>query len=264
MKPWLALLDGLWRPLLEILLLWLACYRLLVFLRGTRAMRVLIALVALFLFFFLTQFLGLLHIHWILSKVFAFSLLAVVIIFQPELRRALARLVEDHAWWTRAFVEERVIDELVKTASSFSAKRTGALIALERDVKLSPYLESGVTLDSPVTVELLQTIFTTGTPLHDGAVIIREGKVAAAGCLLPLSLNARLAKTFGTRHRAAIGLTEESDALVIVISEEFGTIAVSMGGRLTRELEPAELRTLLEQARTAQPLELVERMQVAT
>ena len=258
----MRLIEPWWRPLVEIAILWIVYYRFLKLLHRTRAMQVLLGLIALMAVFFLTQVQGLIRLHWILNKVFALSLVSLVIIFHPELRRGLARLVEGHGWWSPALAEERVIDEIVKAASAFAVKRTGALIALERDVSLSPYVESGVALDSPVSAELLQTIFTMGAPLHDGAVIIRAGKIAAAGCLLPLSVNARLAKTFGTRHRAAMGLTEESDALVIVVSEETGAISASIGGQLTRELEPAELRALVEEARTAQPQEILKHMQV--
>lgn len=258
----MRLIELWWRPLVEMAVLWIVYYRFLKLLHRTRAMQVLLALLALMAVFFLTQVLGLVRLHWIFNKVFALSVVSCVIIFHPELRRGLARLVEGHGWWSHALVEERVIDEIIKAVNVFAAKRTGALIALERDESLSPYVESGVALDSPVSAELLQTIFTSGAPLHDGAVIIRAGKIAAAGCLLPLSLNARLAKTFGTRHRAAMGLTEESDALVLVVSEETGAISASIGGRLTRELEPAELRALVEEARTAQPADILKHLQV--
>ena len=258
---WLVI-GNIWRPLLEVLVLWVVYYRLLKLLHRTRAMQVLLALIALMAVFFLTQVLGLVRLHWVFNKVFALSLVSCVIIFHPELRRGLARLVEGHEWWSPALVEERVIDEIIKAVGTFAAKRTGALIVLEREVSLSPYVESGVALDSPVSAELLQTVFTAGAPLHDGAVIIRGGKIAAAGCLLPLSLNPRLAKKFGTRHRAAMGLTEETDAVVLVVSEETGAVSASIGGRLTRELEPAELRELLEQAQTSQPQEILKHVQV--
>lgn len=256
MNPWLVALDRLWRPVLEIAVLWLLYYRVLKFLHRTRAMQVLIALIFLLAAFFATQFLALTHIHWIMSHLFALSLVSLVVIFQPELRRALAWLVEGRGRWSHALIQERVLEEILKAVAALTRQRIGALIAIEREVELSPYVESGVALDSPVSAELLQTIFASRGPLHDGAVIVREGKVLAAGCLLPLSLHARLGKSLGTRHRAAIGLTEESDALVLVVSEETGAVSASIGGRLTRELDAPELRELLARIKTLQPSEL--------
>lgn len=232
------------KPILEIIILWFVLYRIMLFVKGTRAAQVLKGIVVLIILFFLTQRLGLETLNWILTKLFAISIIAFLIIFHPELRRGLARLGQNH--FLGSFLkEEQIIEQIVTAASNLSQKKIGALMAIEREVGLKPYIESGVSLQSKLTHELLSAIFIPNGPLHDGGVIIEEGRVAAAGCLFPLSQNPRISKTLGTRHRAALGLTEETDAVVVVVSEESGAVSVAIGGKLTRDLNREGLTKIL-------------------
>jgi diadenylate cyclase len=234
----------LWRPLLEIAIIWFVFYWVLVSLRGTRAIQVLKGLVVLFIAFFIAQVFRLTSINWLLTKIFAISIIALLIIFQPELRRGLAHLGRNRffAIFSRG---EETVNEIVKACGYLSKRKIGALIAIERDIGLKVYIESGVAIDAKVSSELIQTIFMPHTPLHDGGVIVKEERIAAAGCLFPLTQSSSLSKTVGTRHRAALGLTEETDAACILISEETGAISVAIGGKLTRDLELQNLRKVL-------------------
>ena len=234
-----------WKAAVEILLLWFVYYTLLAFLKGTRAIQVLRGLVVLVLAFFLAQYLGFYTLDWILSRLLAISVIAFLILFQPELRRGLASLGQ-----RRVFnflpAELKVIEELTNAALILSRRKTGALIAIEREASLQPYFESGVVIDSKVSNELLCTIFMPNTALHDGGVVVRGDRIAVAGCLFPLTENPRISKLLGTRHRAAIGLTEETDAVTIVVSEETGGISIAIGGRLTRHLDKEGLTRILK------------------
>ncbi len=241
MKEYFLLIG---RPLLEIIILWFILYRILLFVKGTRAAQVLKGIIVLIILFLLTQRLGLESLNWVLTKLFALSVIAFLIIFQPELRRGLARLGQNH--FLGSFLkEEQIIEEIVTAVIDLSRKKIGALIAIQREVGLKPYIESGVPLQSKLTHELLSTVFIPNGPLHDGGVIIEEGRLAAAGCLFPLSQNPRLGKVLGTRHRAAVGLTEETDAVVVVTSEETGAISVAIGGKLTQDLNKESLAKIL-------------------
>lgn len=234
----------LWKPILEILVLWAVFYIILLFLEGTRALYVLKGLILLVVVFFVTQRLGLDKISWILTRLFALSVISLLIIFQPELRRGLARMGQMPIF--SIFVkEEHIVDELFMAVTSLSRKKIGALIAIKRQIGLNPYIESGVPIDSKINAELISTIFTPRTPLHDGAIILDESRIVAAGCLLPLSQNPRLSKSLGTRHRAAIGLTEETDSICIIVSEETGAVSMAIGGRLTRNLNEEDLARVL-------------------
>lgn len=242
-------LSGIWQPLfavLEIVILWYVSYMLLVFIKGTRTVQVLKGLFILIVVFVLSQLLQLTVINWILTRIFAIAVIAFLIIFQPELRRGLARLGQSPFFGVFSREHRKIIDEIIKAALALSGKKVGALIALEREMGLKTYIESGVTLSARVSNELLNTIFMPNTMLHDGGVIVRGGRIQAAGCLFPLTENPRISKTLGTRHRAALGLSEETDALVIVVSEETGTISLAMGGRLIRQLNEETLRKYLE------------------
>lgn len=234
-------LSAMWKIIPEIVILWFIYYVVLLFIRGSRTVQLLKGLIVITLLLVATQQLGLTTINWIITKIFPISILAFLIIFQPELRRGLTRLGQFGA----LLKEERIIDEIVKSVSILSKKKIGALLAIEREIGLRPYIESGVPLDSKVTSELINTIFMPNTPLHDGGIIIQGGVIIAAGCLFPLSQDPRLSKTMGTRHRAAIGLTEEADAVVVVVSEETGAISVSIAGKLTRDLDKETLSKIL-------------------
>ncbi|MBL7072025.1 MAG: TIGR00159 family protein [Candidatus Omnitrophica bacterium] len=234
-------LSNIWKIVSEIIILWFIYYMVLLFIRGSRTVQVIKGLIIILLVLVLTQQFGLTTINWIITKIFPISVLAFLIIFQPELRRGLARLGQFGAM----LKEEKVIDEIVKSTSILSKKKIGAIIAIEREIGLRPYIESGVVIDSKVTSELINTIFMPNTPLHDGGIIIQGASIVAAGCLFPLSHDQRLSKTMGTRHRAAMGLTEETDAVVVVISEETGAISVSIAGKLTRDLDKETLSKIL-------------------
>ena len=221
----------------EIAILWWVIYAVLLFIKGTRAAQLLKGLIVVALLFLLAEKLGLYAVSWLLTKLLALSVIGFLIIFQPEIRRGLARIGQFGVFTAR----EQVIDELVKAAVWLSGEKKGAIIAIEREVGLGPYMESGVHLDSRVNSELLVTIFMPSTPLHDGGVVIQLDRIAAAGCLFPLAQESQLARQLGTRHRAAVGLTEETDAVVVVISEETGAISLVVGGKLTRDLSKEAL-----------------------
>ncbi len=233
-----------WKPFIEILALWFIYYKLLAFLKGTRAIQVLRGLVILVLAFFLAQYFELYTLDWILTRLLAISVISFLILFQPELRRGLANLGQKRLFNITSG-EAKIIDELSEAALILAKRKIGALIAIEREASLDPYFESGVYLNSRISNELICTIFTPNTPLHDGGVVIRQDRIAVAGCLFPLTENPKISKLLGTRHRAAIGLTEETDAVVLVVSEETGGISIAIGGKLTRHLDKDGLTRIL-------------------
>ena len=234
----------LWRPLLELLFIWALIYYLIRFFQGTRALQVLMGLVMLAVIFNIAKFLQLNTINWVLTKLFAVGVLAFLIIFQPEMRRALARIGQNTLGG--AFLKKGgTVDEIIQTCEHLSRNKIGALIAIERDVGLKNYIESGIMVDGKISAELLITLFAPNTPTHDGAVIVVGDRIAACGSLFPLSQNPGLARSLGTRHRAAIGLTEETDAVCVVVSEETGTISSTVYGKLTRSLDGESLRKFL-------------------
>lgn len=230
--------------LVEIGILWFIFYVILIFARGTRGVHVLKGIIFIALFFIITQKLGLDTINWIFTKLFAISVIAFLIIFQPELRRGLASIGQ-HRWSEIFFKEAEVIREIVKAVLSLSKRRIGALIAIQRESRLDHYAESGIDIDAKVNTELLMTIFMPNTPLHDGGVIISGNRILGAGCLFPLTQNPKVSRTLGTRHRAGMGLSEESDAVVIIVSEETGGISVATGGKLTHNLDKDALGRVL-------------------
>jgi diadenylate cyclase len=214
--------------------------------RGTRAVHMFFGLIALFILSVVAQWFNLIAVNWLISSLRTVWVIAFVIIFQPELRRALALLGQNRMVSRFVHVRESgVIPEIVKSVQDLSEKRIGALIVLEKDMGLKNYAETGTPVDARVTTELIGTIFTPPGPLHDGAVIIQNDRVTAAGCILPLSQDERLASALGTRHRAALGLSEETDALVIVVSEETGAIAYADSGKLHRNVDLTTLRAEL-------------------
>jgi len=230
-----------WKFILEIIILWYFYYLLLIFIQGTRAVQVLKGMVILLIIFFVSEVLKLKIIHWILTKLFTLSVIGFLIIFQPELRRGLAKIGQFGIFYK----EKEMLDELAKAAIALSKKKVGALIALEREVGLKAYIESGVQIDSHVSGEIINTIFTPNTPLHDGGIIVQGSRIVAAGCLFPLTQNPHIPKTFGTRHRAAIGLCEETDAIVLVVSEETGGMSIATGGKITRHIDEQDLPKVL-------------------
>ena len=221
-------------------------YRLYLIIRGTRATEMFVGLAIMFAFSLFAQSLGLLLLNRIIVSLQTVWLIAFIIIFQPELRGALSYLGKSR--WFRYFVssqEPAVIDELTRAVNRLNRAGLGAILVFERGTGLKDHIATGTQVMAEVSAELLETIFTPPTPLHDGAVIIRGGKIVAAGCILPLSRNEHLAYTLGTRHRAALGITEESDAFVVVVSEESRQISVAEDGRLRRRLSLDALRAEL-------------------
>ena len=247
LRELLSLFDN-WRNPTEGLILFALVFGLLTFLRGTRGEALLKGLGAFLLFSFvgllgIARVMDLERLEFLLDSIFKTSVIALVIIFQPELRRGLVQIVQIP--FGEALAESRAVAEIADAVATLAARRTGALIALERQQGLKGYMENAVQVDADVKADLLRTIFFPGTPLHDGAVIVRGNRIAAAGCLLPLTERSDLSQELGTRHRAALGLTEETDALVVVVSEETGTISLAEGGRLRRDLDREKLVELL-------------------
>ncbi len=233
-----------WRPVLEILFIWMLVYYSIRFFEGTRALQVLMGLIVLAVVFNIAKALQLNSINWVLTKLFAVGVVAFLIIFQPELRRALARIGQN-TLMGGILKKGGTIDELIQACEQMSRNRVGALIAIEREVGLKNYIESGILLDAKISAEIFLALFSPNTPTHDGGMIIQGDRVAACGSLFPLSQNPAISRSLGTRHRAAIGLTEESDAVCVVVSEETGHISVSVYGKLTRAQDEEELRKIL-------------------
>jgi len=229
------------KVLIEIGILWFVFYMLLLFIKGTRAVQVLKGIIIIVIIFLLSKELQLESINWILTKLFTISIIAFFIIFQPELRRGLARIGQFGMFSS----QQETFDEIVKAALILAKKKIGALIAIEREIGLKAYIESGVPMESKVTSELINTIFTPNTPLHDGGIVVQGSIIAAAGCLFPLTQNPHVSSSLGTRHRAAMGLSEETDAIVVVVSEETGDISISVAGKLTRHLDEKEIGRVL-------------------
>lgn len=237
-----------WKAIVEILILWIVIYRIFLFLKGTKAVYLLRGIIILVISLLAFQMLGLPVLTRLLTYLFAFFLILVVIIFQPELREGLIRLGKRHIFSIEPKREEieKTLREIVSAAGALSRKKVGALIAIKREIGLKRYIESGVVLNAELTSELLQNIFYPSAPLHDGGVIIDEATIIAASCLFPLSDNSSLEKTLGMRHRAAVGLSENSDSLVVAVSEENGSISLAINGQLTRNLTPNDLLTILK------------------
>lgn len=235
-----------WRDVLDVLILSSLFYYLFRFIRGTRAAQMFVGLVIILLVSLLAGALQLNGLNWLISSLRTVWVLAFLILFQPELRKALTSLGGGKMF--RAFTrtqESFILGELVRAVETLSEKGMGALIVIERNVGLKNIVETGTLLDAKVSAELLVTIFTPPSPLHDGAVVISGSQVVAAGCILPLTQNPRLAYALGTRHRAALGITEESDSIVLVVSEETSMIAVAESGRLLPNLDEGTLRSTL-------------------
>jgi diadenylate cyclase len=231
--------------IVEILLLAVAFYYVILFFRGTRSAQVLAGLaVVLTAMLLLTRLVRLDTLNWLLQRFTIYLAISIVIIFQPEIRRALAELGKPHVF-SSASAERGVVNALVQAVMLLAERKIGALVAVEREIGTRSIQETGVRLDALVSPELLATIFFPHTPLHDGGVIIRADRIAAAACLFPLSQQDSISRALGTRHRAAVGMSEETDAIVLVVSEETGTISVAYNGRLNRGFDEERLRRLL-------------------
>jgi diadenylate cyclase len=233
----------IWKPAVEILILWFVIYHIMLFFEGTRAIQVLRGIIILLLAFFLSEKLDFAVLDWLMTKLFGISVIAILIIFHPEIRQVLARLGQRHLFGPTLREEELdyILKEIVGAAENLSKEKIGALIAIEKNDPLAAYIESGVLVDARVSANLIHAIFTPNNPLHDGGLVVQHGRVVAAGCLFPLSQNQELSRIFGTRHRAAIGLSEETDAIIIIVSEERGDISLVQRGKLYKDLSKEEL-----------------------
>lgn len=235
-----------WVALADILVVAVVIYYFLTVIKDTRAFRLLLAVVLLLGLSYGTRWAQLQTIRWLLTNLLPYLIFALLVIYQGEIRRGLARLGRVPLV-ARLTASERTepTDDIVLACSTFSQQRVGALICLEREIRLHTYIESGIGLDAVLSYDLLVSIFLPQSPLHDGAVIVRKNRVVAASCFLPLSLNPLLSTQLGTRHRAAIGVSEESDAVAVVVSEETGRISVMSGGTVELDLTPDQLRERL-------------------
>jgi len=236
-----------WQDVLDMAIVAAVLYWLFLILKGTRALQMLIGLGLLLVASLISKWAELTTVDWLVTNFWAQIVLVIVILFQPEIRRVLAQIGQTTPLSRALSVSEesRTLEEIIRASVSLANKRIGAIMVLERESELKDIVEMGVALEARVSKELLTSIFMTASPLHDGAVVIKENRIIAAGCFLPLSLNPDVSKMLGTRHRAALGVTEETDAVVIALSEETGAISVIIGGKMTRELDAGGLRRVL-------------------
>lgn len=227
-----------WKPITEILILWFVIYHIMLFFVGTRAVQALRGIIIIIAIFLLLQKLNFEILDWLFTKLFTISVIALLVIFHPEIRHGLARLGQRHLFTTSLREEELnlVLNEVVDAAEALSKEKIGALIAIEKNDSLASYIESGVRIDSHISTDLIQTIFTPKSLLHDGGLIIQHDRIISAGCLFPLTENQDISRMFGTRHRAALGLSEETDSVIIVVSEERQDLSLVYHGRLYKDL----------------------------
>jgi len=236
-----------WWDILDILVVSVIIYETLKLIRGTRAVQMAIGAGLFVALFYVSRWSQLGTVNWLIRNLAGYVVIAVIVLFQSDIRRALAHLgrAPFFRYLARPESKEESIEELVVAAGMLSAQRIGAIIVIERQIGLRSYVEGGIPLDAVLTYDLLLSIFQKTSPLHDGAVIIQEDRIAAAACFLPLTINPRLSKELGSRHRAAIGLTEENDAVAVVVSEETGALSVVADGEIERGLSGDALRARL-------------------
>ncbi len=233
--------------LLDLILVWYVVYRVLLLIRGTKTVRVLMGLILIIVGFAVSRFLGLLTLSWILDYFVNSFIFILIVVFQHDIRRGLSKMGRTSFFKGISTLEEVFfIEELAKAATALANKRIGALVVIERDADLTDFTEEGTAIDAKVTKEMIQAIMHPTSPIHDGAIIIQNGRMAYAGCFLPLSSNPKISRELGTRHRAAIGVSEETDAVVIVVSEENGKISLVMDGQITRDLDVNTLKKVLQ------------------
>lgn len=245
--------------ILDILIVSLLIYEALKLIRGTRAMQMAIGSLFVILLLYASRLFPLQTVSWLINNLLAYAVFAAIVLFQSDIRRALSHLGRTpfFRYFARAEQVAESIEEVVTATGMLTKRKVGAIIVFEREIGLRNYVESGIPIDALVSYDLLTTIFQPPTPLHDGAVIIQEDRIAAAACFLPLTVNPKLDRDLGTRHRAAIGLTEECDAVAVVLSEERGEISLALQGRIERALSLDDLRlrlqTLILQKRQPRP-----------
>ncbi len=233
-----------WWDILDIAIVSFLIYEFLKLIRGTRAVQMAVGSLLIVGLFYVSRLAPLQTVNWMIRNMLVYLAFAAIVIFQSDIRRALAHFGQApfFRYLNRQEAADETIEEIVVAATMLAAQRIGAIVAVEREIGLRNYIESGIPLDATLTYDLLVTIFHPGSPLHDGAAILQENRVAAAACFLPLTVNPRVSRELGTRHRAAIGLTEENDAVAVVVSEETGQISLAIDGHIERNLTPDALR----------------------
>jgi diadenylate cyclase len=238
-----------WRELVDLVIVSVVVYEVLKAIRGTRAVQMALGAAVFVLVFYVSQWGQLATVNWLVRNMASYLVFAIIVLFQADIRRALAHLGRGpfFRYFLGAESGEEAIEELVVATTMLGSQRIGAIIVVERQIGLRNYIEGGISLDATLTYTLLVSIFQRESPLHDGAVIVQHNRLAAAGCFLPLTVNPRLSRTLGTRHRAAIGLTEENDAVAIVVSEETGNVSIALDGHIEQALSPDRLRARLHQ-----------------
>ncbi|WP_457642528.1 diadenylate cyclase CdaA [Persephonella sp.] len=234
-----------WYDIIDILIVAIIIYYLLKFLIGTRGWQILIGIFFILSLWLLAKILQLRTVEWIFDNLWTIGIFLLIVVFQPEIRRGLAKIGETGIFKGLFLSRKKIIDEVIRAATFMAERKIGALIVFERTIDLDNYTEGCVKLNADLSLELLISIFIPQTPLHDGAAIIRDQKLALARCFLPLTINPNIPKNIGTRHRAAIGITEETDAVALVVSEERGEISLAVDGKLYKGLDPLTLRNKL-------------------
>ena len=235
-----------WIAALDVLIVAFIIYQMMNLIRGTRAVQMALGLTVLVAFFYFSRWSHLETVSWLLTNILPYFVFAIIVIFQSEIRRALAHFGRTTFFSGFSTLNRtEFYDEIALAANTLASNRTGALIVIQRDIGLKSYIESGIAMDAVLSYDLLVTIFNPAVPLHDGAVIIQNGRIAAAACFLPLTVKPRLSKELGTRHRAAIGVTEETDAVAIIVSEESGVISFAHDGDIERFLDTDSLKKRL-------------------
>ena len=242
------------RDIIDITLVAYLIYRFLLLLRGTRGAQMTFGIVLLLLFYYVTRYYRLTAVQWLLTNFLTYIVFGIIVLYQNEIRRGLANIGKTPLLGPyRRRGSREGFEEIILAATTLASKKIGALIVLEKEIGLKNYAESGIVLDAVLTYDLLVTIFSPNTPLHDGAVIVQHNRIIAAGCFLPLTLDPHLSKELGTRHRAAIGLTEETDAIAVIVSEETGIISAASEGKITRNLDATGLRAYLQKVVALKP-----------
>jgi diadenylate cyclase len=242
-----------WQDVLDIILVSIILYRMILIVKGTIAARMLAGVAVLLLALFLAKYMQLYTMDWLIQSFWTQVVIAIIVIFQPEIRKALAQMGESSFLQSFTSAEElKSLDEIVKATVALANRKIGALIVIERDVSLREYVEIGTQLDAKVNKDLLLSIFHPSSPIHDGAIVIKGNRISAAGCFLPIRLGTAVSKTYGTRHRAGIAITEETDAVAVIISEETGTISLAIDGKINAPLDMGKLRDMLTKLFTEQ------------
>ncbi len=244
---WLRLPQVSAVSVIDIVLVAVLIYQFLVLIRGTRAVPILVGVGGLAVAFYLAHSLGLKTVNWLVGTLLPYAIFALIVVFQAEIRFALAKLGRKLTFSRMSAAVAETYDDIVLAANLFAQNQTGALVVIEREIGLRTYIESGVPMDAQLSYDLLATIFRPSAPLHDGAVIIHKDRIAAAACFLPLSMNPVLSTQLGTRHRAGIGITEETDAIAVIVSEETGAISIAVAGNIERDITVEQLRERLSE-----------------